>query len=856
MKKTLIFILISLIALSTSVSAAYGDYELSDITFGEPYNYGTALTDITLSKGTTTYQDGKPVGITAVQGKPSKLQIIDVSTGKLIDAIDIPECTSMPWQIVTAPDGTVWFGGYTKARLYKYDPATKEITDYGTVGTTAVVGICFDDEGNVWISGNPSTSLYKFDIKTETITEVFTKRASNTVGLSITHHNGKIYYVVNNTAGVELFEYDIKTGTEVSYPKPDSVTLLWYPRAKNDKIMIYAELPNDDTGVIAFDTKTKQFTDLIADGEAGSRHFTPVIDGKVYFVKDHYAHGYDLATGELTKTDMYCGSILRGSDEHFVEIPNDPDFPGKSYVNFQFNGGMSVWNFETGVIKHYKDMMEGAPSTLMVNKIGANNKFYVTGFLGSKAVEIDLKTGEKKEFPISQATSVASYGDNTYFGSYPGGEIYKLDTTKTYNDKNPIILSTKLGDNDQQRIHNVINTGDKIVWSSFPKYNLLGGALAVLDPKTEEMDVYRTSYSFIGPDGTEKYKSDIFADKIVNQSILGLAYKDGKIYGGTSISGGLGIDATEKTAKIFVFNLETRTLEKCIDMNFIPGHENNVKLISGLTIAPDGNLIGITYDIIFKLDIDTLELIDYEVIIPNYKYSETGQQLWYTTYLSYDEETGFYFTFTQGDTGKIIIFDPYTLDYVITGDMESKYPELGSDGNLYYANRASEAIKLPVIRGNNRSYVFDNRAVLKVGKSTALIDGEIAAIDENSLVKPFFCKNNVMVPLRFISELFGYEIKWNQHEQYALLYKGEDSIRITMGSRIIDTNYGSVKSPVEPRIKDGRTFVHIRTMSDIIGRELYWNGDTNTIVIDQASGEINERELEEIFTYAEDYLYN
>ena len=103
-------------------SAEYGDYELSDVTFGEPYNYGTAIYTTQLTKGTTTYQDGKPVGITACQGTPSLLQIIDLETMKLIDALEIPNCTTMCWNMKTAADGSVYFGDYNRCHMYRYNP--------------------------------------------------------------------------------------------------------------------------------------------------------------------------------------------------------------------------------------------------------------------------------------------------------------------------------------------------------------------------------------------------------------------------------------------------------------------------------------------------------------------------------------------------------------------------------------------------------------------------------------------------------------------------------------------------------------------------------------------------------------
>ena len=858
MKKVISIILALMMVLPTvSAFAKYGDYSLDDIKLGEKYDYGSAFDTVALSKGTTTYQDGKPIGVTAVQGSPSKLQIIDLTTNKLIEALEIPNCTSMCWHIRTAPDGKVWFGDYNKCHLYNYDPETKKITDFGALGdgTTAVVGLCFDDEGNVWIAGNPTTILYKFDVKTNQLTKVLNKKTSNSIGMSITYHNGKIYYVILTTPAIELYAYDIKTGTEEVFPKPDSVKLFSYLHAKGDKIMMYATLATGKNGIIAFDTKTGKFTDVIDSGVASSRHFTPVIDGKVYYLKSSTFYGYDLETGEVTKAPFGVTSILRGSDEHLVEIPNNPDLPGLSYVNFQYNGGYWICNFTTGKRKWYSGMMEGTAAQPMYLRMGADNKLYLTQFMGTQALEMDIVTGDRKYFPMSQATTVAYYKDNVYFANYSEGDLRKLDKTKEYGDDNPVILKEKFITEEQQRIHSSIEADDKIVFGSFPDYNMLGGALTVFDPETEKMDIYRTSYSFTGPNGQETFTSSVFGNDVYNQSILGITYKDGKIYAGTSVSGGLGINATETVAKLFVFDLATRKMEKCIDMDFIPNLDFNIQEVSGLTIGPDGNLIGATYNVLFKLNPETLELIDYRIINSKSVYRADGQQHWYHTKFSFDKETGFYFTSIRADSSKITVFDPYTFDYVQFSAADN-YPELGSDGNIYTYNGSYHILKYPVIRGDDRSYIFNNRVMLKMGSPTAIVDGTAQAIDTDPVIRPFFCYDNVMLPLRYIAELFGYSVKWNEAEQYALLYKGNESIIVTVGSRdiIVNGTGADVKAPVQPRIKDGRIFVHINTISDIIGKTLYFDKDERIMVVDKTTGSINDSELNEIFTYAKDYF--
>ena len=84
----------------------------------------------------------------------------------------------------------------------------------------------------------------------------------------------------------------------------------------------------------------------------------------------------------------------------------------------------------------------------------------------------------------------------------------------------------------------------------------------------------------------------------------------------------------------------------------------------------------------------------------------------------------------------------------------------------------------------------------------------------------------------------------------------KDSIIVTIGSRDVTVNGEDIKAPVQPRVKDGRIFVHINTISDIIGKTVYFDKDEGIMVVDKTTGTINESELNEIYTYAKDYFKN
>ncbi len=113
------------------------------------------------------------------------------------------------------------------------------------------------------------------------------------------------------------------------------------------------------------------------------------------------------------------------------------------------------------------------------------------------------------------------------------------------------------------------------------------------------------------------------------------------------------------------------------------------------------------------------------------------------------------------------------------------------------------------------------------------IDGEVK---ETTLdVAPFIKNSNTMIPLRGLLEAMGATIEWNGDNQSIKIVK--ESITIDMQIRNILVYVTNVKGTVRysfrtaPVIKDGRTFIPLRFISENLGYEVAWDGETRTITI-------------------------
>ncbi|MFK4997036.1 hypothetical protein ACI2OX_04005 [Bacillus sp. N9] len=113
-----------------------------------------------------------------------------------------------------------------------------------------------------------------------------------------------------------------------------------------------------------------------------------------------------------------------------------------------------------------------------------------------------------------------------------------------------------------------------------PDYGKLGGTFAMFDSKSNTWDAYENFIS--------------------NQSIIGLAYKDGKVFGGSSIWGGLGVNPSETTAKMFEFDVHTK--ESTVFSLHVPGLKHP-QMIGELSFGPDGLYGALPGDKIMKMPI-------------------------------------------------------------------------------------------------------------------------------------------------------------------------------------------------------------------------------------------------------------
>jgi hypothetical protein len=114
---------------------------------------------------------------------------------------------------------------------------------------------------------------------------------------------------------------------------------------------------------------------------------------------------------------------------------------------------------------------------------------------------------------------------------------------------------------------------------------------------------------------------------------------------------------------------------------------------------------------------------------------------------------------------------------------------------------------------------------MTLNKKELTFDGRKMTLDQ----PPIAVQGTTLVPLRFIAESLGGEVNWSRAEQKITLIKGAKLIEMWIGEKNINVNGKLVPALQAPTVKNGRTLVPLRFVSEHFGWKVDWDGKTKTI---------------------------
>lgn len=791
--------------------------------------------------------NGKDYMYTSASGSPGIFNVYNLDDQKLEATYETPGAKNL-WNHIVDSEGIVYMA--SDGLFFRYNPYTKEFKKYGVMveGEKATFVTTIDENDNIYIGTFPNAKIIKYDKKTDSFEDWGQLVPGATYVRSISYYDGYLYCGVQGDNLVGFYRVDTKNPSKkVKYDIPENpgyyevkdIEWVYTSTVIGDKIALYTK-SHSLSPLLVFDTKNEKFLDTGFKQTFTGLYTSPVRNGKSYFTSRNKLMAIDVATGKVEDLDFDLGVSTTTHAIGWVTLENNPDFPGESLVTVDTSTGCPVfYNVQSKKILRQKDIdLKGGYFSIQSLENGdyqnGDNALYIGAYAGDTATRYDLDTKEYRTMGLGQPEGMLGYEGKQYFGIYTRAQLYRYDHTLPLSGTNPSRLGI-IGEN-QDRPFAMTSGEGKIFAGTIPVYGILGGALGIYDVATGEMEAVN--------------------NLIDKQGIMSIAYRDGKIYGSTTIWGGLGATPVAEQAKIFVYDLAAKQLTK----EFTPkiSGVNKPSWIGSVAFDKNGKLWAITGNTLFSVDPET-EAVNNVLKFDDYTYSTTSHT-WRPLYIRFDED-GLLYAGIKG----IKVVNTETMEYYDLTDKlgyETYLWTIASDGNIYFS-KSGQLWMLPIRKTDYQKSdsakirnLFSDKLSLVIGNSLAFSNGTIKQIDsQNSKVTPVVENGRTLVPVRFIAESLGAEVDWNDATQTATLKKDSLTISVTLNESQILINGEPKAIDVPAQTKDDRTLLPLRAVSDAFSKQVYWN-DNGVIVIGDDLSSVQDADAEKIKTYFDFYIYN
>lgn len=682
--------------------------------FGKPINMGPAA--LAAKTQGATIGDGEVYY--ATNGSPATFYAADSKTGKMIFSQSLPG-SDVVWGMTVGADGNVYFSGTYDGILYRYLVDEQSLEQVGkNPSDNWVWQLKATADGKIYGATYPNAKVFEYDIESGDFIDLgtFYEGQLYARGLGVTDES--LYVGIGTTA--HLIRMDRETGerSEIELPITGASTSISNVWEYGDTLFAAY-----GTSLLAIDIETGEVLHTMDwedentfDGLLSAP--SPYDESLIYFITKQATQlwTYNLETNETEKVDPTI-QMPATPAKSMKWVKNEEGEDVLAILHHQIE--YSEYNPNTNTLEVSYPEVATQGLNIQSLAIGDDNNVYMGGYQGSFGVfDTSTETYLLNERDPHQIEGIGFLNGEVYLGTYGGAKIYRYNPELPFEysgggeGNNPEMVYDI--DDDQSRPFTFASGDNKLFVGTISDYGKLGGSLTIYDSLTGEWSSIRNI--------------------IENQSIIGLAYHNGIVYGGSTISGGLGIDPSEPEARMFaydtatgeheVFDLEAAGLDK-------------PEMIGELSIGPDGNLWGVAwgYDadrsyntVVFSMDKESRQVLKSTEI---YSGVHRGSQ-WRPFYIRWDDQ-GYLYT-TAGRKLTVINPDTMASKQLISSNVDLM--DLDDEGNIYFASGA-DLYKLPVpmeeaiISAENESILQGQQLkpeleiILQNGKSADLASAEV-----------------------------------------------------------------------------------------------------------------------------------
>jgi len=538
--------------------------------------------------------------------------------------------TGTVWEMIVDSYGRVYIAGFgdpETVRLYRYSPDNDEgqrLEFWPMNGRGAVTGMALDDDDNLYFTNTRGTHpIFRFNQATSTFTNLGPVFGTGINIRAIAYHNGYLYGG-ENTSNARFFRRNIETGVVTQLPNPNIANRARYEHMRVVDNYLFA-LVYGAWHMAIFDLTTQQW---IGNWPSAGRLPTGNINGFVYFTRsDRGWQRFNLETRAVTSTGAnpspFPNHGLQGMGIANLTHPTNPNLNGQIVVSVHSGTGhLDFINFATGSRIRRENVIRGAqPAVQNLGFLG--DDFYASAYMGGPQglARVNAQTGVRSwSGNMGQAEGFISYNNRLYIGRYMGARVTEFNPTN-----NSTIDFPEFGQN-QNRPFAMSAYNNRLAVGTISAAGHLGGALTVYNIATRQQ---------------------IAQHRFPTRGVSGVAYRDGRVWGSTTIYGGLGPAPTETRASLFIFDVASGE----VIQEVTPLARQH---IGQLAFAPDGRLWGISGGIIIEINPENLDIISQTQI------NTGGNDGNWRPRLLFFDQTGLMFA---NPGGTLIVFDPDSREW-------------------------------------------------------------------------------------------------------------------------------------------------------------------------------------------------
>ncbi len=623
-------------------------------------NLGPQLFDTAISTA-AFYEDGqgRKYLYAVVTGEPAHLLGYDLNdNNRLITDIALGSAITSN-SMVFSGDGTLYIIGEKGGNIFAYTIGSTSVRDLGVAlnNETTLYDLNVGEDGAIYGGTYPGGKVFRYHPQ-----EGFSNLGSIATGRnyvrSLVYHKGSHKIYAGMGTGAQLIEFDIATGTKrnilpESYGDQEFLYQLTLVEGIEGGDRLFMTLQNANVTLI-YNLETGTFSSEIKSVWVQGM-IKSSVDNTVYYTRGaNNLYAFDnLATDNFEQRQVTGISGNARAAKIFGNV---------LYV-FSNTGQLLRYDLIRKVASTNNVDIPGQPRQLNVVHEGPNGSVWTSGYQYGANAFYDVVTKKTTAFTgLNQTESAALYDtDYIYFGTYTQARMYKYNNRLPWlMGSNPKLIATVPGQDRPFGAIAVPHMG-KVFFGTVPNYGANGGVLVEFDVKSNDKVSYHTV--------------------IDDQSIISLAEQDGKLFGGSSIWGGLGSVPVATEAKLFVWDIASGI--KVHEVVPVPG----AKFISCLINGYDGYIWGIAQGHLFKIDPE-----DYSVVSSTKIYNDgRASHVWRPDMLVRSPRDYMYY----GSIGNNLFrLDPETLALERLNETGG-HLTLGGDGSFYFI-RASDLWKMEV----------------------------------------------------------------------------------------------------------------------------------------------------------------